>query len=244
MRDILVGRDDQGRHERRARFIADRWFDAVHQHGDPTLSRFDETFGETLAIPVHHTGFVTAARPSGRPVAPGRVLASAGGGAVGEPLLTAALHAQALVAADGFTLRIVAGPLMAPDALARLQALAAVTPGAEIVPVVPDLVPELEAAAVSVSQCGYNTALEVAGAGVPAIVVPYSAGSEDEQRRRAAALAARGGATVLDADGLDPAALAAAIRAAAVRARVPVELPVDGAARSAQIIDEALGEPT
>ncbi len=129
---------------------------------------------------------------------------------------------------------------MAPDAVVRLRALAAATTGAEVVAAVPDLVPELAAASVSVSQCGYNTALEVVGAGVPAVVVPYGEGREDEQQRRADALAARGAVTVLPAAGLEPARLAAAIRTAAARDRRPVALATDGARVSAAVLDEAL----
>ena len=39
----------------------------------------------------------------------------------------------------------------------------------------PDLAAEMRAAAVSLSQCGYNTALDIIVAQVPALVVPYAA---------------------------------------------------------------------
>ena len=77
----------------------------------------------------------------------------------------------------------------------------------------------------SVSQCGYNTALEVVRAGVPALVVPYATPEEDEQRRRARRLARLGAVRMLDPERLDPATLAREIegllvvRAAAARAR-------------------------
>ncbi len=85
--------------------------------------------------PVHHTGFVVARprRPAHRGRTAGCVVASAGGGAVGEPLLTTALQAQALLAGEGYSLRAIAGPLLPADALHRLARPGGDTPGAELV---------------------------------------------------------------------------------------------------------------
>ena len=65
-------------------------------------------------------------------------------------------------------------------------------PGVELIRSLPTLKDEFDCAAVSVSQCGYNTAIELVASGVPAIVVPFALGREDEQRNRAHRLAARG----------------------------------------------------
>ena len=85
---------------------------------------------------------------------------------------------------------------------------AARPPGLELVRTVPDLGAELRAAAASVSQCGYNTALELLRSRVPALVVPYATPEEDEQRRRARRLA-RLGACGSRPGLLDPRTLAA-----------------------------------
>ena len=42
------------------------------------------------------------------------------------------------------------------------------------------------------SQCGYNTALDIVRTGVPALVVPYATPEEDEQTRRARRLESLG----------------------------------------------------
>jgi predicted glycosyltransferase len=194
---------------------------------------------------VQHTGFVVAPAHVGSPRPAGRlVLASAGGGSAGEPLLTTALQAQSILAAEGFTLRAIAGPLLPADGVGRLAAIAAATPGAELVRVVPDLGPELARAAVSVSQCGYNTALEVVAAGIPAIVVPFGEGLEDEQRRRAGRLATLGAVSVLETSHLTPSTLAAAVRARCGQPVAPVALTRDGARCSAALLEAAIGVPT
>ena len=56
---------------------------------------------------------------------------------------------------------------------------------------------ELAAPGSSVSQCGYNTALEVLRTRVPALVVPYATPEEDEQTRRARRLERLGALRVL-----------------------------------------------
>jgi predicted glycosyltransferase len=181
VRDILVSaRQDQRAHDERAAALAGELLDAVLVHSDPRFARLEETFGERLSIPVHYTGFVTPAgdeaaaedrADDGRPL----VVVSAGGGRVGEPLLRAAIEA----APDDVRLRVITGPLFPKDA--RLPN----RPNADIVAAVPDLAAELRAADASISQCGYNTALDIVRTGVPALVVPYATPEEDEQTRRA-----------------------------------------------------------
>ena len=58
-------------------------------------------------------------------------------------------------------------------------------------------------ASVSVSQCGYNTALDVLVAQVPAIMVPYAPPGENEQRRRADTLLRLGAIHSAPGAGID-----------------------------------------
>ena len=214
LRDILVtGRDDQAAHDERACRLANAHLDAVLVHSDPRFARLDETFGpiDRLEVPVRYTGFVVGpGRPHPAAREP-RVVVSAGGGLVGEPLLRAAIGAQRL--GTGLAMRAIAGPLMPDAAFARLRAAAGGVPGLELVRSVPDLAAELAGAAATVSQGGYNTTLEIVRAGVPALVVPYATPEEDEQLRRARRLERLGALRVLDPERLDPAALAREIRA-------------------------------
>jgi predicted glycosyltransferase len=101
---------------------------------------------------------------------------------------------------------------------------------------VPDLGAELRCAEVSVSQCGYNTALDVLQARVPALVVPYAAPGEDEQRRRAQGLAALGAVRVLDPDDLSGAALAAEVGALLGTRPPEAGLDLDGVRCSGELV--------
>ena len=83
----------------------------------------------------------------------------------------------------------------------------------------PDFRSLLARGRLSISQAGYNTVLETMTAGIPAVVVPFAAGSETEQSLRARLLAQRGALTLVDEATLTPASLATAIAAALARGR-------------------------
>ena len=212
VRDILVtGRADQASHDRRARRLANAHLDAVLVHSDPRFARLGETFGEAdeLDVPVRYTGFVVGGDAARKLARERRVVVSAGGGLVGEPLLRAAIEAQRI--GTGTPMRAIAGPLMPADAFERLREAAACVPALELLRSVPDLPAELATATAAVSQGGYNTTLEIVRAQVPALVVPYATPEEDEQLRRARRLEQLGALRVLEPERLTPASLARAI---------------------------------
>jgi predicted glycosyltransferase len=226
LRDILVsGRDDQRAYDDRARALADAHLDAVLVHCDPRFARLEETFRPTtpLSVGVHYTGFV-----AGRATEPRRrgehIVVSAGGGRVGAPLML-----SAMAASDGRPMKVIAGPLMPEENWRGLQRLR--PPNVELVRSVPDLAAELQVAAASVSQCGYNTALDVIRTRVPALVVPYVTAEENEQTRRAQRLADLGVLQVADhINGHLPRLLEFE--------PAPAALDLDGAARTCEALWE------
>ncbi|MEE9209029.1 MAG: glycosyltransferase, partial [Kiloniellales bacterium] len=107
----------------------------------------------------------------------------------------------------------------------------------------PDFRSLLARARLSISQAGYNTVLEVLAAGVPAVVVPFAAGSESEQSLRARRLAERGALTLVEEAALTPANLATAMAAALARGRVEsgaAGLDLRGAQTTVDILRERL----
>lgn len=249
VRDILVGhRVDQARHDERASTLANRYFDAVLVHSDPQFARLEETFhpATALTVPVHYTGFVTHAAPvESEPVQRlGRVLVSAGGGMVGEPLFGAAAGAHRRWHTEaGLTTTVLAGPFAPEPVWAWLQDEAARLDGFEAVRYLPDLRGEMARSAVTVSQCGYNTTMDILRARVPAVVVPYAEGGEDEQRQRAERLDNLGILRCVSPAHLDASRLAEAVMAAATSTPAPVTLNLNGREASACIIAEMFGAP-
>lgn len=242
VRDVLVdAHPDKQRHDDEAAARLDAHFDAVIVHGDPRVARLEETFRPSFppAVPVFYSGFVAPASPvlpADR--RPAQMLVSAGGGLVGGPLLEAAVEAHRSVLGPlGATTRVVTGPFLPSGAFARLVARARGVDGLTVERFVPDLASAMAASAVSVSQCGYNTSVDLLRAGVPAVVVPYDGGRETEQRARAGRLESLGVVRVLPAARLSPGSLAeAALDATTTRTR-PAALDLGGAAATAALID-------
>lgn len=253
LRDILVTqRRDQVEHDERAARRVNESFDAVLVHSDPTFARLEESFRPLtpLSVPVHYTGFVApAARtapagsgavPTDRPLP--RLLVSSGGGMVGEPLVRAAVHQHAeLAARTGLTTTVVAGPFLPEPVWAWLQDQAAASPALEAVRRVDDLCGEIRRSTLSLSQAGYNTCMDVLRAGTRSVVVPYAEGNENEQSRRATRLADLGLVRVLDSESAAGPALLQALCAALAFEPSPVQLDLGGRERSASLIAELAG---
>jgi predicted glycosyltransferase len=245
VRDILVGRDDGGRHDERAVERANAHLDAVLVHSDPVFARFEESFrpATPLAVPVHHTGFVVPprARPGRRRGLRSRLLVSAGGGMVGEGLLAVAADAAlALHARTGLTTTLVAGPFL-PDA-ARRHLRARAGRVLTVVDQVDDLCGEIATSTASVSQAGYNTTLDLLRAGRPAVVVPFAAAGEDEQTRRAERMARLGLLRCVPAAVLTPERLVDEVALALAAPPPAVTLDLCGRARSTELIARLVAE--
>ncbi|HUE58833.1 MAG TPA: glycosyltransferase, partial [Acidimicrobiales bacterium] len=241
LRDLVVSKDGSDGFRDQAVDVANDYFDAILVHTDPRVIPVPELGADALPLstPVLSTGFVTPARRPQSPLPDKRlrVVVSAGGGAAGESLLRCAMEAQPQIwARAGLAMRIITGPLTPPDLLTELEEAALQLPGLELLKFVPDLLAELEIALVSVSQCGYNTALDVIRARARAVLVPVEA-EGDEQLTRARRLEELGLVHVLTPDHLCPETLADAICEAASSSDPPtVDIDLGGAAATCDLI--------
>jgi predicted glycosyltransferase len=241
VRDVIQKRDDPARdREIVARMRAD--FAAVLVHGDPHAIPFDASFAAApeIADRLHYTGYVTD--PPGPAAAPdlptGEILVSGGGGSAGLRLMQAAVAARRAGCFADAPWRILAGPHLPEPAFAALRDAA--PPGMVVERFRSDFPALLRRCRVSVSQAGYNTALDILAAHVRSVLVPFADGHETEQLVRAEFLAARGVCELLREDRLSPQALAAAIARAASRPPATIRVDTDGARRSARLIVETI----
>jgi predicted glycosyltransferase len=251
LRDILVGkRAEQQKHDTRAAEMANRYFDAVLVHSDPAFARLEESLGSygALAVPVHYTGFVLPAHEQTTGDAGGvgrQILVSAGGGLVGETLFRAAVAAYPVLReTEGATMRIVAGPFLPEETWRSLRESARHARGLSMTRFVPDLCAEMRRSAASVSQCGYNTALDILRAGVPALVVPFAEGGEDEQLKRARRLERLGALRVVEQPEFDAPRFAHELRGLLAFRPRPSALDMQGARNSARVIESLLRNET
>jgi predicted glycosyltransferase len=196
----------------------ERYFDGVLVHSDPALVSLDKSFAGWARIKprAHYTGYVVetdsppASATNSGEVPSGEVIVSAGGGAVGGPLLRAAIAARPLTSLAGRPWRLLVGNNLPDTDRAALRA----GNGIEIEPARTDFTALLAGSALSISQAGYNTVVETLVHGDRAVLVPFATARETEQARRAQLLAERGLVQTVSADGLDGSVLASAVERA------------------------------
>ncbi|MBB3772623.1 putative glycosyltransferase [Angulomicrobium tetraedrale] len=165
------------------------------------------------------------------------VIVSGGGSAAGLPLARHALAAAGLIPERQW--RLLVGSGVPAEAFATLEAEAPANMRVERTR--PDFPALLARAALSISQAGYNTVLDLAAAKARAILVPFAEGAEREQTQRAGELARRGLVRMLAAATLTGAELAAAVRVALGEPRPDWSgIGRDGAARTAAGVEAAI----
>ncbi|WP_038363743.1 glycosyltransferase [Bosea sp. UNC402CLCol] len=217
-------------------------FDAVLVHGEADFLPLERSWPVEagLRTKLRYTGYL-ADRPKPAPsilrnaisgeMAPqdeglegrGEIVVSGGGSAAAVPLFELALAAARLGPAVR-RWRILVGRSVAEEAFRQLAASA--PDNAIVERARPDFPTLLARCAVSISQAGYNTVLDLIAARRPAIVVPFDAGAETEQAVRAEALERAGLALCLRLSGAEP--LTAEGLARAVETQIGRSVPAGG----------------
>jgi predicted glycosyltransferase len=240
LRDILVERNHH--HDELAGHRANRYFDAILVHSDPQFARMEETFHpcSPLKVPVYYTGFVTREQKEDEKPEPRRerrIVVSAGGGLVGETLLRTAIQAYEFVSVpDKPEMRVIGGPFIPEQSWQDLEIISQGKQGVALSKLVPDLEMELRLASASISQCGYNTAMDILRSRVPALVVPFNGDKQDEQMNRARRLERLGALRVLEQERLDPQTLAAEIEKLLRFQPSTIRLDMNGVENTGQLL--------
>ncbi|CAB1065231.1 Mlr3248 protein [Olavius sp. associated proteobacterium Delta 1] len=246
VRDILVEKEDQFKHESRVVKTLNGYFDAVLVHADPNLAQLNETFDQfdEIEIPVIYTGYIAskpepdAAQNIRRQLQIGPeellIIVSAGGGNVGAPLLEAVVQAfNRLAVSKKCHLKVFSGPFLASGDLSGLKKMAG--HNVQIEQFTSEFLSYLAAADLSVSMGGYNTTMNILATGVPALVWPFP--QNREQRLRAGRLAKAGVLKVIEGEDLHPDRLAGLMgQMLASRSCLTGKYDLDGAVNTAKWI--------
>jgi predicted glycosyltransferase len=249
LRDILVEKSDQAKHEERVCRIVNTYFDLILVHGDPTFQRLDETFHRTadLRCDMRYTGFVQQAESTRWEAAEHSeptIVVSIGSGRYrqGQTLLEGVIRAAGRLHRLPHRFRIFAGPFIPDEVYEHLKLLARETGNVQLERYSPDFLGFLRQADLSISMGGYNTVMNLLTAGVRSLIYPYTANDDQEQHIRARKLESLGVVELLHPEMLAPEVLAPKI--AGMFAKMPVRLQVDmdGAANTVRILKSALSE--
>ena len=248
VRDILVEKENQEKHEIRAVTTLNNFFDAVLVHSDPEIVKISTTFHkyDEIQIPVVYTGFI-AQKPLPSTKSQLRrqrhvgdddllIIASAGGGNVGAPLLEAVIRAfKRLKSNRQMQLLVFAGPYLDKDRFKHLQQMA--SENIRVAEFATDFISLLATADLSVSMAGYNTSMNILVTKVPALVWPFPQNREQSQRARR--LADVGALQVLTENDLQTQQLSDIMnRALGVKHHPSFEIDLEGARNTAKWIEK------
>lgn len=254
LRDIMVSRRDQWKHELRACRLLNRYFDLLLIHADPTFQRLEESFGQVAALttPTLYTGYVaqhdvaegeTAHEPL-LPVQHPLLVASIGGGRVGSELLFATAAASSQLAPTfPHQLLMFTGPYLPDAEFAQLRASVADQSHIVLQRYTTQFLHYLTQADLSLSMAGYNTCMNLLTTGTRALVLPFTGGDNDEQSIRAVKLAQMGAVGLLHPAELTPTRLAERITQQLMAPAPTVRLDLAGVTKSAAALKVLLAEP-
>jgi len=244
IRDILQPRSPE---REEATQVWLQHFDRVLIHGDPLFMPLSASCGftEKIAQSCFYTGWVTAQIMDAitGEAGTGEVIVSAGGGAVGEELLSLITktrprsrrlrHASWRVLVGNRGQTITAEPIAAEPIAAEH--------GVIVEPVRDDFRTLLSNCRVSVSQAGYNTVADLVTTDSHAVLVPFEGSGEQEQLMRANRMAELGRAIVVRETALTANNLATAIDLAdQLPTPTPLDIDRSGASKTAALLQSWL----
>ncbi len=238
IRDILQPKSKAGRNLEISRWL-DRYYDQILVHGDESMATLGDSYplaNEVLGK-TSYTGYITECGKTGPRIAvkDKEVLVSGGGGAVSLALLETAIAAKPLSSLNHYNWRVLVGHNIDEASFKRLQEKA--SDHIVIERNRPDFVSLLSRCAVSISQAGYNTVMDILSTGARAVLVPFSASGEIEQKLRADSLKNQKLVEAVEAEQLSARVLADAIdRSMESPLQFKENLKMKGAEVSAQLI--------
>ncbi|MCP4010377.1 MAG: glycosyltransferase [Proteobacteria bacterium] len=244
IRDVL-----QRRNEAKNRLTVktiEHYYDGVLVHADQSLFKLDASFplSHEIEDKLIYTGYIhqpakiqTTSIQKGEGYCDGQdeIIVSGGSGTVSACLLGTARLARPLSSAKSRVWRLLTG---------RDLSVAAQSPEAGLIiePNRPDFFNLLSRCALSVSQAGYNTTLDVLASGARSLMIPFAGDGETEQNDRAQALEKAGRVLRIAESDLTPEGLARAIDRALEMEPVKIKADLNGAANSALLITQKLRE--
>ncbi|MEM1309534.1 MAG: glycosyltransferase [Cyanobacteria bacterium P01_H01_bin.153] len=249
LRDIVVTKQDQARHEAKVVKLINQYFDLLLIHGDPQFMPLERSFSRVadLNCPVCYTGYVVQGdaeensefRIQSSEFPTPRILVSVGGGRFGHSLLQTVAEASKLL--EGripHHIQMFAGPFSPATVYEPLRQLAATQPNLTVERYTPDLMAYMGQADLSINMGGYNTTLNVLKTGVRSLLLPFAGNGDQEQTIRAERLAELGVVSIIRPDDLQPERLAERIVAYLETQPSVIRFDLNGVAHTSQILQK------
>jgi predicted glycosyltransferase len=253
LRDIVVTKQDQERHEEKICKLMNQYFDLLLIHGDRQFQPLEESFSRIsdLNCPVHYTGYVVQSSPE-NPVLNDEdkavlkcrkplILASIGGGRFGHELLESLVDtAPILEWIVPHQIQIFTGPFFPDEKFVQMQASTENQPNVKIQRYTPNLLAYMKKADLSISMGGYNTTMNILTTGVRSMMLPFVGNGDLEQTIRSQKLEKLGILNVLRPADLEPRNFAKKIVQCLMEMPHPVRLDLQGVDKTAAFLNGLL----
>lgn len=212
VRDIVVTKQDQQRHEEKVCLLINKYFDMLLIHGDPNFVKLNLSFSriDDLNCPVHYTGYVVQPVPKlqkidNKPL----ILVSVGGGRFGHDLLECVAHtAPMLKDRIPHHLQVFTGPFCPDEVLAKLQAITKNLDNITVERYTSNLLNYMQQADLSIGMSGYNTTMNILSTGIKAMMMAFQGNNDKEQETRLKKLDSLGRVKMIQPEDLNPEAFA------------------------------------
>lgn len=214
LRDIVVTKQNQERHEEKVCRLMNQYFDMLLIHGDRQFVKLEESFSRVgdLNCQVYYTGYVTQPVPEvparselKLPADKPMILASVGGGRFGHELLRCIAKATPILEqALPHHIQMFTGPFMPEEVFNDLQEIVAGQTNITIDRYTNRFLAYMQQAELSISMSGYNTTMNILSTSVRAMILPFTGNNDREQTIRAKKLEKLGIVKAISPEDLQP----------------------------------------
>jgi predicted glycosyltransferase len=252
LRDIVVTKQDQVRHEEKVCKLINRYFDLLLIHGDPAFIPLEASFSRTqdLNCNVHYTGYVVQQGVGIREQKIGNgkqaasthlptplILTSVGGGRFGHDLLKCVAEASKVLETKiPHHIQLFTGPFAPDEVFEQLQTIAQYRHNLTVNRYTPNLLAYMQQADLSISMAGYNTTMNVLTTGVRSMLLPFTGNDDQEQTIRSQRLEQLGVVTLIRPSDLHPEAFANRIIECLQTSPTSMQFDLDGVKKTANLI--------
>ena len=193
VRDIVVTKQDQARHEAKVCNLLNQYFDMLLIHGDPNFVKIDLSFSriQDVNCPVHYTGYVVQPVPKienypivATPDQP-LILVSVGGGRFGHNLLECVTNTAPLLKDKiPHHIQVFTGPFCPDTVFQKLQTITKEQDNITVERYTTNLLNYMQQADLSIGMSGYNTTMNILSTGIRAMMMAFQGNNDKEQETR------------------------------------------------------------
>ncbi|MGL5082877.1 MAG: glycosyltransferase family protein [Microcoleaceae cyanobacterium] len=260
LRDIVVTKQDQQRHEEKVCRLMNKYFDLLLIHGDPEFITLDLSFSRVhdLECAVHYTGYVTQPLPGLTAVDQPNlslstplpvhlpkptILVSVGGGRFGHDLLECVVQtAPILQEKIPHHIQVFTGPFSPEFVFNQLQDLAVGQANLTVDRYTPNFLSYMQQADLSIGMSGYNTTMNILSTGVKAMMMPFLGNGDLEQLTRVQKLAEIGRVRMIEPEDLEPYKFAEKIVSYLQESPMTLRLDLDGVTNTAYYLRQLVSK--